>query len=145
MRLFNLCRLLKALRAPKKARIFWAGVNSFGGKEALLPLCREFPLLYNKEDLALLGELDKICKKTLFMTAIYYIVFENSDIFMPFMVETWPDGHTIQVINSIKFHVYVIQFSLTEIVLQFEKCINFLLGDKKYFPRTKENFCNISC
>ncbi|KAI8545766.1 hypothetical protein RHMOL_Rhmol07G0064000 [Rhododendron molle] len=76
-------RLLKALGAPKNARIYWAGGNPLGGKEALLPLIGEFPNLYNKEDLALPGELEPFANKASFMAAIDYIVAENSDVFMP--------------------------------------------------------------
>ncbi|KAI8534305.1 hypothetical protein RHMOL_Rhmol10G0080000 [Rhododendron molle] len=76
-------RLLKALGAPKNARIYWAGGNPLGGKEALLPLIGEFPNLYNKEDLALPGELEPFANKALFIAAIDYIVAENSDVFMP--------------------------------------------------------------
>ncbi|XP_057513742.1 O-fucosyltransferase 20 [Actinidia eriantha] len=76
-------RLLKALGAPKNAGIYWAGGNPLGGKEALLPLTREFPNLYNKEDLALPGELEPFASKASFMAAIDYIVAENSDVFMP--------------------------------------------------------------
>ncbi|XP_059651812.1 O-fucosyltransferase 20-like [Cornus florida] len=76
-------RLLKALGAPKSARIYWAGGNPFGGTETLLPLTKEFPHFYNKEDLALPGELEPFAKKASFMAAIDYIVSENSDVFMP--------------------------------------------------------------
>ncbi|XAR63412.1 hypothetical protein NMG60_11023331 [Bertholletia excelsa] len=76
-------RLLKALGAPKDARIYWAGGNPLGGKEALLPLTREFPNFYNKEDLALPGELEPFARKASSMAAIDYIVAENSDVFMP--------------------------------------------------------------
>ncbi|KAI3448932.1 hypothetical protein Pfo_005597 [Paulownia fortunei] len=75
-------RLLKALGAPKSARIYWAGGIPLGGKEALLPLTREFPHFYNKEDLALPGELEPFAKKASLMAAIDYIVSENSDVFM---------------------------------------------------------------
>ncbi|KAM5552327.1 hypothetical protein ABKV19_026938 [Rosa sericea] len=76
-------RLLKALGAPKDARIYWAGGEPFGGREALLPLTREFSHFYNKEDLALPGELEPFAKRASFMAAIDYIVSENSDVFMP--------------------------------------------------------------
>ncbi|KAL2461299.1 O-fucosyltransferase family protein [Abeliophyllum distichum] len=75
-------RLLKALGAPKSTRIYWAGGIPMGGKEALLPLTREFPQFYNKEDLALPGELEPFAKKASLMAAIDYIVSENSDVFM---------------------------------------------------------------
>ncbi|KAL3537335.1 hypothetical protein ACH5RR_000701 [Cinchona calisaya] len=79
----EVARLLKALGAPKTARIFWAGGSPLGGKEALQPLTREFPHFYNKEDLALPGELEPFEKKASLMAAIDYIVSENSDVFMP--------------------------------------------------------------
>ncbi|KAK2637130.1 hypothetical protein Ddye_031922 [Dipteronia dyeriana] len=76
-------RLLKALGAPQSAKIFWAGGQPLGGKEALLPLTKEFPHLYNKEDLALPGELEPFANKASLMAAIDYIISEKSDVFMP--------------------------------------------------------------
>ena len=52
-------------------------------KEVVLPLTQEFPNFYNKEDLALSSELEPFSEKASFMTAIDYIVYEKSDIFMP--------------------------------------------------------------
>ncbi|XVF22994.1 hypothetical protein REPUB_Repub12eG0218800 [Reevesia pubescens] len=80
---FEVTRLLKALGAPRSAKIYWAGGQPLGGKEALLPLTREFPHFYNKEDLALPGELEAFANKASFMAAIDYIVSEKSDVFMP--------------------------------------------------------------
>ncbi|KAI4333177.1 hypothetical protein L6164_018015 [Bauhinia variegata] len=79
----DVTRLLKALGAPKNARIYWAGGQPLGGKEALLPLIQEFPHLYSKEDLALPGELEPFAKKASLMAAVDYIVSEKSDVFMP--------------------------------------------------------------
>ncbi|OIT35196.1 PREDICTED: uncharacterized protein At1g04910-like [Nicotiana attenuata] len=79
----EVARLIKALGAPKGARIYWAGGIPLGGKEALQPLTKEFPHFYNKEDLALTGELEPFAKKASLMAAIDYIVSENSDVFMP--------------------------------------------------------------
>nr|KYP40906.1 DUF246 domain-containing protein At1g04910 family [Cajanus cajan] len=76
-------RLLKALGAPKNARIYWAGGQPLGGKEALQPLIHEFPHLYSKEDIALPGELEPFANKASLMAAIDYIVSEKSDVFMP--------------------------------------------------------------
>ncbi|EXB59949.1 hypothetical protein L484_013070 [Morus notabilis] len=76
-------RLLKALGAPRNARIYWAGGQPLGGNEALLPLTREFPNFYNKEDLALPGELEPFANRASVKAAIDYIVSENSDVFMP--------------------------------------------------------------
>ncbi|KAH9615173.1 hypothetical protein KSS87_020720 [Heliosperma pusillum] len=78
----EVARLLKALGAPKSARIYWAGGQPFGGGDALLPLTREFPFFYNKEDLALPGELQPLADRASFMAAIDYIVCEKSDVFM---------------------------------------------------------------
>ncbi|XP_047313942.1 O-fucosyltransferase 20-like [Impatiens glandulifera] len=76
-------RLIKALGAPKDARIYWAGGEPFGGKlEALMPLIKEFPNLFNKEELALEGELDMFKNRASLMAAIDYIVAEKSDVFM---------------------------------------------------------------
>ncbi|XP_010524461.1 PREDICTED: uncharacterized protein At1g04910-like [Tarenaya hassleriana] len=76
-------RLLKALDAPRNTRIYWAGGEPLGGKEALKPLISEFPHLHNKQDLALLHELEPFAKKASVMAAIDYIVCEKSDVFMP--------------------------------------------------------------
>lgn len=79
----EVARLLKALGAPKSTRIYWAGGQPLGGKEALQPLTREFPHFYNKEDLALPVELKPFANRASLMAAIDYIVSENSDVFMP--------------------------------------------------------------
>ncbi|KEH33185.1 GDP-fucose protein O-fucosyltransferase [Medicago truncatula] len=83
LNVMEVMRLLKALGAPKDARIYWAGGKPLGGKEALLPLIQEFPNFYNKEDLALPGELQPFVRKASLMAAIDYIVSEKSDVFMP--------------------------------------------------------------
>ncbi|KAJ9174432.1 hypothetical protein P3X46_013075 [Hevea brasiliensis] len=88
-------RLLKALGAPKDARIYWAGGQPLGGKEALLPLTIEFPHFYNKEDLALPGELEPFANRASLMAAIDYVVSEQSDVFMPSHGGNM--GHAIQV------------------------------------------------
>ncbi|MED6185664.1 O-fucosyltransferase 20 [Stylosanthes scabra] len=76
-------RLLKALGAPKNARIYWAGGEPLGGKEALYPLINEFRHFYSKTDLALPGEIEPFKNKASLMAAIDYIVCEKSDVFMP--------------------------------------------------------------
>lgn len=89
-------RLLKALGAPKRARIYWAGGIPLGGKEALQPLTSEFPHFFNKEDLALPGELEPFSKKASLMAALDYIVTENSNVFMPSHGGNM--GHALQVL-----------------------------------------------
>ncbi|XP_042431132.1 O-fucosyltransferase 20-like isoform X2 [Zingiber officinale] len=76
-------RLLKALGAPEDARIYWAGGEPFGGREALLPLTRHFPNLFNKDDLALPGELAPFANRSSFLAAVDYVVCEQSDVFLP--------------------------------------------------------------
>ena len=90
-----MCRLLKALGAPRDTRIYWAGGQPLGGKEALQPLTSEFPNFFNKEDLALPSELEPFAKKASIMAAIDYIVCESSDVFMPSHGGNM--GHAIQV------------------------------------------------
>jgi hypothetical protein len=67
----------------------------------LQPLTREFPHFYNKEDLALPGELKPFANRASLMAAIDYIVSENSDVFMPSHGGNM--GHAIQVQSSITF------------------------------------------
>jgi hypothetical protein len=67
----------------------------------LLPLTREFPNFYNKEDLALPGELKPFANKASLMAAIDYLVSENSDVFMPSHGGNM--GHAIQVQSAIFF------------------------------------------
>lgn len=88
-------RLLKALGAPKSMRIYWAGGIPLGGAAALLPLVKEFPQFYSKEDLALPGELEPFLKKASLMAAIDHIVSEKSDVFMASHGGNM--GHAIQV------------------------------------------------
>uniref|UniRef100_A0A1D1YVG3 O-fucosyltransferase family protein n=1 Tax=Anthurium amnicola TaxID=1678845 RepID=A0A1D1YVG3_9ARAE len=76
-------RLLKALGAPRDARIYWAGGDPFGGAAALHPLVKQFPYLYNKHNLSLPGELEPFANRSSLLAAIDYIVSENSDVFMP--------------------------------------------------------------
>ncbi|KAL0744153.1 hypothetical protein Bca4012_085666 [Brassica carinata] len=75
-------RLLRALGAPRDARIYWAGGEPLGGKEALKPLTSQFPHLYNKYDIALPQELKPFAKRASIMAAIDYIVCKESDVFM---------------------------------------------------------------
>lgn len=76
-----------------------------GGKEALLPLIQEFPNFYNKEDLALTGELQPFVKKASLMAAIDYIVSEKSDVFMPSHGGNM--GHAIQVYDSVELFSFL--------------------------------------
>uniref|UniRef100_M1CD76 O-fucosyltransferase family protein n=1 Tax=Solanum tuberosum TaxID=4113 RepID=M1CD76_SOLTU len=96
-------RLLKALGAPKSARIYWAGGIPLGGKEALQPLTSEFPHFFNKEDLALPGELEPFAKKASLMAALDYIVTENSNVFMPSHGGNM--GHALQVLLLLPLYI----------------------------------------
>jgi len=79
----EVARLLKALGAPRTARIYWAGGEPIGDQEALEPLKKQFPNFHNKQSLALPGELDSFSRKASLLAAIDYIVSLNSDVFMP--------------------------------------------------------------
>ncbi|RZS13318.1 hypothetical protein BHM03_00044891 [Ensete ventricosum] len=54
----------------------------FGGRDALLPLMREFPNLHSKEDLTLPGELEPFANRSSLLAAIDDVVCEQSDVFM---------------------------------------------------------------
>ncbi|KAJ1434403.1 putative O-fucosyltransferase, plant [Sesbania bispinosa] len=140
-------RLLKALGAPKNARIYWAGGQPLGGKEALLPLIQEFPYFYSKEDLALPGELQPFEKKASLMAAIDYIVSEKSDVFMPSHGGNM--GHAIQghrafaghkkYITPNKRHMlpYFLNSSLSE--EEFNRIIKELHQDSLGQPELRAN------
>lgn len=113
----DVMRLLKALGAPKTARIFWAGGDPFGGKEALLPLSQEFPNFFNKEDLALPGELDPFAQKASVLAAIDYIVSENSSVFMPSHGGNM--GHAIQGHRAYAGHKKTITPNKRQMVAHF--------------------------
>ncbi|KAL7126075.1 hypothetical protein ABFS83_14G161300 [Erythranthe nasuta] len=145
----EVARLLKALKAPKSARIYWAGGIPLGGKDALLPLITEFPYFYNKEDLALPGELEPFLKKASLMAAVDYIVSENSDVFMASHGGNM--GHAIQghrayaghkktiIPNKRQMIPYFMNSSISEI--EFEKIIFDLHQDSFGQPeiRTSKN------
>ncbi|OMO71760.1 GDP-fucose protein O-fucosyltransferase [Corchorus olitorius] len=79
----EMARLLKALGAPKSARLYLAGGEPFGGTKALQPLESEFPHLVTKEALVRDGELSPFLNRSSALAAIDYIVSFNSDIFIP--------------------------------------------------------------
>lgn len=79
----TMCRLLKALGAPKAARIYIAGGEPFGGALALKPLVEEFPNAATKETLAREGELVQYVNRSSVLAAIDYIVSLSSDVFVP--------------------------------------------------------------
>lgn len=95
----NSLRLVKALGATRNTRIYWAGGQPLGGKEALLPLISEFHHFYSKEDLALPGELEPFARKASSLAALDYIVSEKSDVFMPSHGGNM--GHAIQVVTHL--------------------------------------------
>jgi len=78
----EVARLLKALGASERTRIYWAGGEPLGGQLALEPLLKEFPQLYNKENLASAEELEPFRKKASILAAIDYLVCLSSDVFM---------------------------------------------------------------
>eukprot|EP00249_Psilotum_nudum_P001324 c13762_g1_i1 orf=786-1616(-) len=79
----EVARLLEGLGASSETRIYWAGGEPFGGKRALDPIFAVFPHLYNKNTLALPGELEPFTNKASSLAAIDYLICLNSDVFMP--------------------------------------------------------------
>ncbi|KAM1322357.1 hypothetical protein ACFXTH_015197 [Malus domestica] len=79
----EIARFLKALGAPRGARIYSAGGEAFGGSRALQPLVDEFPNLVTKEMLARDGELSPYMNKASALAAIDYTVSLSSDVFVP--------------------------------------------------------------
>ncbi|KAK9123059.1 hypothetical protein Sjap_012661 [Stephania japonica] len=138
-------RLLKALGAPRDARIYWAGGPPFGGQKALLPLTREFPNFYNKEDLAFPGELESLANKASLLAALDFIVAEKSDVFMPSHGGNM--GHAIQGHRAYaghKKHItpnkremlpYFLNASLSE--MEFDKIIRELHLDSLGQPELR--------
>ncbi|KAG6633280.1 O-fucosyltransferase 37-like [Carya illinoinensis] len=79
----EMARLLKALGAPRSARVYRAGGEPFGGKQALQPLVAEFPNLVTKDNLARDGELSQYSNRSSALAAIDYIVSLSSTVFVP--------------------------------------------------------------
>ncbi|KAG6747172.1 hypothetical protein POTOM_049553 [Populus tomentosa] len=79
----EIARFLKALGAPRTARIYIAGGEPFGGSLALQPLIAEFPNVITKEILARGGELSPFIKKASALAAIDYIISLSSNVFIP--------------------------------------------------------------
>lgn len=109
-----LYRLLKGLGAPKSARIYNAGGEPFGGREALQPLVSEFPNLVTKEMLAKEGELTPFMNKSSALAAIDYIVSLSSNVFVPSHGGNM--GRAMQVLGFLnapqRLTVYTNSFSL---------------------------------
>ncbi|KAJ9676685.1 hypothetical protein PVL29_021954 [Vitis rotundifolia] len=79
----EVARLLKALGAPRTARVYRAGGEPFGGAKALQALVGEFPNVVTKEMLAREGELSPYVNRPSAMAALDYIVSLSSDVFLP--------------------------------------------------------------
>ncbi len=76
-------RLLKALGAAERTRIYWAGGEPFGGKQkALEPIRKAFPELHNKDSLATAEELMPFKNKASSLAAIDYLVCLKSGVFL---------------------------------------------------------------
>ncbi|CAH9116279.1 unnamed protein product [Cuscuta europaea] len=76
----EIARLLKALGAPRDARVYVAGGEPFGGAPALDGLKEEFPNLMSKLGLAREGELAPYVDKASVFAAIDYVVSLSSDV-----------------------------------------------------------------
>ncbi|KAG8379422.1 hypothetical protein BUALT_Bualt07G0086800 [Buddleja alternifolia] len=79
----EVARVLKGLGAPSNSRIYIAGGEPFGGKQAMQALMDEFPNIETKETLAREGELTPYMKRCSVLAAIDYIVSLSSDVFVP--------------------------------------------------------------
>ncbi|XXG64082.1 hypothetical protein AAC387_Pa05g2131 [Persea americana] len=123
----DVTRLLKALGAPRKAQIYWAGGTPFGGQDALLPLTKEFPHFHNKDSLSLPGELEPFSNKASLLAAIDYIVAENSDVFMPSHGGNM--GHVIQGHRAYAGHKKHITPNKREMLPYF---LNFSLPESEF-------------
>ena len=77
------CKFLKALGAPRSARVYIAGGEPFGRNKALQPLVAEFPNVVTKQKLAQNGELTQYINMSSALAAIDYIVSLSSDVFVP--------------------------------------------------------------
>lgn len=88
-------RLLKALGASRRTRIYWAGGEPLGGQTALQPLMDEFSQLFSKGNLASPQELEPFKKKASSLAAIDYLVCLSSDVFLQSHGGNF--GHVMQV------------------------------------------------
>ncbi|XP_059644202.1 O-fucosyltransferase 37 [Cornus florida] len=78
----EVARVLKALGAPKNARVYIAGGEPFGGTRALQPFEAEFPNLVTKKMLARDGELTPYANRSSVLAALDYIVSLSSEVFV---------------------------------------------------------------
>lgn len=78
----EVARLLKALGASRRTRIYWAGGEPLGKELALQPLRKEFPNLFNKDSLATPQELEPFKNKASSLAALDYLVCLYSDVFL---------------------------------------------------------------
>ncbi|KAL8140109.1 hypothetical protein V2J09_006130 [Rumex salicifolius] len=80
----EVARLLRALGAPRKTRLYVAGGDPMGGFErAVIPLAGTFPNVVTKETLAKAGELAGFTNRSSALAALDYIVALSSDVFLP--------------------------------------------------------------
>ncbi|KAK7840410.1 o-fucosyltransferase 37, partial [Quercus suber] len=79
----EMARFLKALGAPRSARVYIAGGEPFGRNKALQPLVAEFPNVVTKQKLAQNGELTQYINMSSALAAIDFIVSLSSDVFLP--------------------------------------------------------------
>lgn len=79
----DIARLLLALGATNRTRVFWAGGAPYGGERALAALRAAFPLLFNKESLATRGELAPLRPHANMLAAVDFLLCLNADVFLP--------------------------------------------------------------
>lgn len=89
------CRLLKALGASERTRIFWAGGTPLGGDLAIEPIKTQFPHLFNKESMDSSHDLAQFRNKASSLAAIDFLVCLASDVFLQSHGGNF--GHMMQV------------------------------------------------
>lgn len=76
-------RILKALGASNRTRIFWAGGEPFGGDFALAPLKEAFAEIHTKWTLSDPNEMSVVRRHANMLAALDFIIALESDVFMP--------------------------------------------------------------
>ncbi|KAG6474372.1 hypothetical protein ZIOFF_068307 [Zingiber officinale] len=138
----EITRLLKALGTPRDAMIYWAGGRPLGGAEALRPLTTAFPNVYNKESISSPGELRPFASRASVLTAVDYIVCEQSDVFMPSHGGNM--GHLMQGHRSFARHRKFIRPNKRQMLPLFRSVRNERRGEEMTDDYAVEKLCSLS-
>eukprot|EP00850_Spirogloea_muscicola_P022678 SM000306S11751 [mRNA] locus=s306:11611:13850:- [translate_table: standard] len=115
----ELVRLLQALGASQRTRIFLAGGEPYGGAATLAPLLAAYPHISTKESLAALGELEPFVRHASMLAAIDTLVCLLADVFLPSHGGNM--GHVIQGARSYAGHRKHITPNKREIIRLFRE------------------------